>query len=153
MKKPTFSLNQKDEALRMLTDQSSKVSLAQWALACAERVLPYFVSKFSSDSRPQRALESLKNWIDTGDFSMKEIRAAALAAHAAARDVGEDSPARSAARAAGQAVSTAHVKAHALGAALYAQQAIFRANIDSNPGDAVLTERDWQYQRLLELGQ
>lgn len=49
---------------------------------------------------------------------MKEIRAASLGAHAAARAVG--GKARFAARAAGQAVATAHVTQHALGAAYYA---------------------------------
>ncbi|MDQ6834355.1 MAG: hypothetical protein M3008_13245, partial [Chloroflexota bacterium] len=81
-------------------------------------------------------------------FTMSVIRKASLDAHAAARDVGEDSPARSAARAAGQAVATAHVPRHALGPAIYGQQAIYRAT-DSE--DAVKRERNWQYQRLLRL--
>ena len=51
-----------------------------------------------------------------------------LDSHAAAREAGKDSPVRSAARAAGQAVATAHVPRHAYGAAIYAQQAVFRAN-------------------------
>jgi hypothetical protein len=84
---------------------------------------------------------------------MKIIRGAALASHAAARDVGENNPARSAARAAGQAVSTAHLKEHALAAANYALQAIFRANIASNPEDAIQAERQWQTQRLMEIQQ
>lgn len=153
MSKQKFSLAQKDQALQELIKITEKKILATWALSCTERVLHFFESEFPEDPRPRQALITLQEWINKGKFSMQEIRAAALAAHAAAREVGEDSTARSAARAAGQAVSTAHVKAHALGAALYAQQAIFRANIDSNPVDAVLTERDWQYQRLLELGQ
>ena len=65
--------------------------------------------------------------------------------------MGEDTAARSAARATGQAVATAHVPTHSLGAALYAQQAVWRA---ADPDDAeadVEKERDWQYWRLLEL--
>ena len=84
---------------------------------------------------------------------MKIIRAAALASHTAAREVGEDNPASSAARAAGQAVSTAHVKDHALAAANYALQAIFRANIDNNPEDAIEAEQLWQIQLLMEIQQ
>jgi hypothetical protein len=81
------------------------------------------------------------------------IRKASLDAHTAAREVGEDNPARSAARAAGQAVATAHVRTHAPGAALYALQAIHRAT-GAWEADAALTrEREWQYQRLLELGE
>lgn len=82
---------------------------------------------------------------------MAVIRKASLSSHAAARDVGEDNPARSAARAAGQAVATAHVPTHAIGAAIYALQAIHR---DSDSADAAVTkERDWQVQHLLELGE
>jgi hypothetical protein len=153
MKKPTFSLNRKDPDLQELVEASDKRSLAFWALACAERVLPYFESEFPQDSRPRQALGTLQDWIDTGEFSMKIIRGAALASHAAAREVGEDNPARSAARAAGQAISTAHVKAHALAAANCALQAIFRANFASNPEAAIQAERKWQTQRLLELYQ
>ncbi len=86
--------------------------------------------------------------MNTGVFTMSVIRKASLDAHAAARDVGEDSPARSAARAAGQAVATAHVPRHALGPAIYGQQAIYRATASE---DAVKRERNWQYQRLLRL--
>jgi hypothetical protein len=151
MKKPVFSLNRKDLALQELVEASDKRSLAIWALACAERVLPFYEAEFPVNSRPRNALAALQDWIDTGEFSMKTIRAAALASHAAARDVGEDNPARSAARAAGQAVSTAHVKEHALAAANYALQAIFRANIDKNHEEAIEAERQWQTQRLMEI--
>jgi len=73
-----------------------------------------------------------------------------MTAHAAAREAGEDNAARSAARAAGQAVASAHVPTHAIGAAIYALQAIYRtANSDADA--AIAKERNWQYQHLLEL--
>ena len=103
--------------------------------------------------RPRQAIETLQAWIDTGVFRMVTIRQAALASHAAAREVGEDNPARSAARAAGQAVATAHVPTHAIGAANYALQAIHRATNSSDADAAVAKERDWQYQHLLEFGE
>jgi hypothetical protein len=84
-------------------------------------------------------------------FKMADIRKAALASHAAAREVGEDNAARSAARAAGQAVATAHVPTHSIGAANYALQAIHRATNSSDANAAVAKERDWQYHHLLEL--
>ena len=153
MKQLIFSLNRKDPVLQELVETTDKRNLAIWALACAKRVLPYYEVEFPQDPRPRQALITLQDWIDTGEFSMKTIRGAALASHAAAREVGEDNPARSAARAAGQAVSTTHVKEHALAAANYALQAIFRANIASNPEDAIKAERQWQTQRLLEIRQ
>ncbi len=153
MPKPKFSLKEKDPKLLSLVQESDKKTLAIWAKGCAEWVLPYFTQSFPTDPRPQQALDTLQDWIDSGRFSMKTIRSAALAAHAAAREVGEDSPARSAARSAGQAVSTAHVKEHALAAANYALQAIFRANIDNNPSEAVSAEKARQTQQLIELNQ
>lgn len=153
MPKPKFSLKEKDPRLLSLVQESDKKTLAIWAKACAERVLPYYKDSFPQDPRPQQALDTLQDWINTGRFSMKIIRVAALAAHAAAREVGEDSPARSAARSAGQAVSTAHVKEHALAAANYALQAIFRANIAKDPEKAVQMERVFQHQHLNKLNQ
>jgi len=147
MERPKFSITHKDESMVELVRKTDHKTLAIWAIDCAERVMPYFEEKYPQDHRPRQALETLQTWIDTGVFQMA-IRKASLDAHAAAREVGEDSPARSAARAAGQAVATAHVPRHAYGPAIYAQQAIYRA---TNSMDAVESERNWQYQHLLDL--
>jgi hypothetical protein len=124
--------------------------LALWAADCAEHVLPYFEEKYPDDPRPREAIRTLREWVNTGKFSMPIIRGASLAAHAAAREVKEkDNAACFAARAAGQAVATAHVPTHALGPALYAYKAVAAAN----PTDckaAIAREKDWQIQRLPE---
>jgi hypothetical protein len=151
MGKSKFSLNYRDEALSALVTQADHKVLAVWAIACVERVLPYFESAYPEDPRPRGALEALQEWSETGAFSMKVIRGASLASHAAAREVGEDIPARSAARAAGQAVACAHVPIHALAAANYALQAVHRANKETDPDAAVDAERSWQYQQLKTL--
>ena len=151
MKKPKFSIAQKDERLGELVHKTDHKTLARWALDCAERVMPYFERAYPDDPRPRRALETLQAWLDTGVFKMAVIRAASLGSHAAARAVGEDNPARSAARAAGQAVATAHVITHAPGAAIYALQAIHRASDAADAEAAIAREREWQYNRLLEL--
>lgn len=148
MERAKFSMVRKDEAMVALVKKTDQQTLAVWAIACAERVLPYFESEFPADLRPRRAVATLQAWLKTGVFSMAVIRKASLDAHAAAREVGEDNPARSAARAAGQAVATAHVPAHALGAAIYALQAIHRASNSAEAEAAVAQERDWQYQHL-----
>lgn len=150
MSKHTFSLADQDEALVALIKTAAHKTLAQWSIACAERVLPFFVEKCPQDYRPQQALLALQLWIDSGIFSMKVIRTASLSAHAAAREVGEDSPARSAARAAGQAVATAHVRTHAIGAAQYALQALSRTK-QTDHKKVLTDERIWQYQSLLNL--
>jgi len=149
MEKSKFSVTHKDESMLELMSKTDHKILALWAIDCAERVMPCFEEKYQQDHRPRQALETLKTWIDTGVFKMAVIRKASLDAHSAAREVGEDSPARSAARAAGQAVATAHVPRHAYDSAIYAQQAIYRA---TNSMDAVESERNWQYQHLLNLG-
>jgi hypothetical protein len=152
MKQQKFSLTQyKDERVAELVGKTGHKTLAVWAIDCAERVLPYFEGKYPEDNRPRTALETLQTWINTGVFKMAVIRKASLDAHAAAREVGEDSAARAAARAAGQAVATAHVPTHAIGAAIYALQAIHRAANPSDANAAVAKERDWQYQHLVEL--
>lgn len=146
-----FSIARKDAEMLNLINNTDHKILALWAIDCAKRVLPFFEKKYPKDQRPTQALKTLRIWLKTGVFKMSVIRKASLDAHAAAREVGEDSPARSAARACGQAVATAHVPRHAYGSAVYAQQAVFRA---SNPDVAeikVAKERYWQYQHLLDL--
>ena len=153
MKKSKFSLVPHKAYFLELVEHTDQKILAAWAIECAERVLPYFEQHDPQDRRPQIALETLQTWIDTGVFRMAVIRSASLGSHASAREVGADNPARSAARAAGQAVATAHVPVHAIGAAIYALQAVYRAVTEADADAAVMRERDWQYQRLLELRQ
>ncbi len=152
MKKSKLALTAfKDERLVELLKQASQKTSAVWAIDCAERVLSFFEERFPEDSRPRTAIETLQTWVETGVFKMAVIRKASLDAHAAAREVGEDNAARSAARATGQAVATAHVPAHALGAAIYALQALYRA-ADSTSAEAVVAkEREWQCRHLLDL--
>jgi len=149
MKESKFSLAHKDEAMGELVRKTDHKTLAVWAIDCAERVLPYFEEQHPEDHRPRQALETLRTWLRTGEFTMAVIRKASLDSHAAARDVGTDNAARSAARACGQAVATAHVPRHSYGSAMYAQQAVFRA---AGSMDVVKDERNWQYRRLFELG-
>jgi hypothetical protein len=149
--KKEFKLTYKvKESVEIVNHVDQKI-LAHWAIDCVERVMPYFEEKFPDDKRPREAINSLKTWMETGEFHMKVIRNASLSSHRAAKEIGEDNPARSVAHAAGQAVATAHVPRHSVGAANYSLQAIYRA---SNPNDAwanVEKERDWQYKHLLDL--
>ncbi len=151
MKKSKFSLSQHKTFFLELVNQTEHKTLAVWAIECAERAMPYFETNHPNDPRPRHAIETLQTWIETGVFRMAVIRKAALDAHAAARDVGEDNAAQSAARAAGQAVATAHVPTHAIGAAIYGLQAIHRLSDAEDADAAVAAERGWQYGRLVEL--
>ena len=151
MQKYKFSLAYKVKPLLRLVEKTDHRTLAVWAIDCVRRVLPYFEKKYPKDHRPQNAIKALRAWIKTGKFKMAIIRGASLAAHAAARQVGEDNAVRSAARAVGQAVATAHVPTHSIAAANYALQAIYRASNPAEAEKAVEKERKWQYKRLIEL--
>ncbi len=152
MKKSKFSLTRyQDERIVELARKTDHKTLAVWAIDCVERVLPYFEEQYPQDNRPRKAIEACREWVITGVFKMADVRKAALAAHAAAREAGEYNAARSAARAAGQAMATAHVPTHSMGAAIYALQAIHIATDPPDADAAVAQERDWQYQHLLDL--
>lgn len=77
----------------------------------AELVLPYFENQHPQDQRPRQAIAAARAWA-RGEIAVGEARAAAVAAHAAAREA-TDPPARAAARAAGHAAATAQVASHA----------------------------------------
>jgi hypothetical protein len=140
--------NNKDAQKTKLDKQDHKL-LVLWATECAEHVLPYFEKEYPEDDRPRKAIEAGRVWV-RNKIPLSEIRAVALAAHAAARDANPDA-ARAAARAAGHAAATAHVAGHAVHAATYAARAAGHT-VDSTDVDAAIAkERDWQYQQLLNL--
>ncbi|MFD1776872.1 putative immunity protein [Paenibacillus rhizophilus] len=85
-------------------------TLVRWAADCAEHALNYFEEKYPEDSRPKKGIQAGRAWV-RGEIAMSEARAAAFAAHAAARDTNE-AAACAAARAAGHAAATAHVAGH-----------------------------------------
>ena len=153
MKKSKLAIkNSREGKIAELAKKTDHKTLAIWTLDCAERVLPYFESKYPEDDRPRVAIETGRAWVKTGVFRMAVIRKAALDSHTAAREVKDDDVARSAARAAGQAVATAHVPAHALAAAAYVVTVIRDATLPANAEAAITKEREWQYQHLIKLG-
>ncbi len=131
-----------------LARSSDHRTLAIWAAECAERVLLLFEKEHPEDGRPRQAIVKLREWIDTGQFRMEDVRRASLNAHAAARSTPEDGAARFAARACGQAMATAHVRTHSIAVAWYAAKAMWA----SNPDDMMVikAEREWQFRALMD---
>ena len=127
-------------------DMSKHRLLAAWAADCAEHVLPLFNKKYPDDSRPQRALETARAWA-RDEVTVGEARAAALDAHAAARDSADD-VATAVARAAGHSAATAHMADHAPRAAAYAIQAVQSSGNGRTGVVAADREREWQRERL-----
>ncbi|MEI7720722.1 MAG: putative immunity protein [Verrucomicrobiota bacterium] len=98
--------------------------MISWAHDCAHSVLSIFETVCPKDKRPRKALRLARALAkDRSCFRMKDVREAALGAHAAARKT-QDRAARAAARSAAHAAAAEHVKAHARGAVLYATKAI-----------------------------
>jgi hypothetical protein len=127
-----------------LTDDDHRL-LADWALVCAEHVLPLFEEQRPADSRPRDAIEIGRAWI-RGELRMTDAHNAAFQANAAAR--GMPDPAKFAALSAGQAVAVAHVAAHDLGAAAYAIRAAGASVAAGDAARAWVEERAWQRERL-----
>ena len=128
------------------SDPAAHKSLAGWAAECAERTLPIFEQAFPDDDRPRAAIVTLRGWVND-ELPMTTCRAAAFAAHAAARDAAkaEGTAAVAAARAAGQAAAVAHMAAHSEHAALYAAKAVA---LHGSGEPSRTAERRWQWENL-----
>ena len=127
-----------------LTDEDHRL-LADWALVCAEHVLPLFEDHQPGDGRPREAIDIGRAWI-RGEVRMGDARRAAFQANAAAR--GMPDPAKFAALSAGQAAAVAHVAAHDLGAAAYAIRAAGARVPADDAAQARAEEREWQRAHL-----
>jgi hypothetical protein len=127
-----------------LTDEDHRL-LTEWAVQCAEHVLPFFEAERPGDERLRHALEMGRGWI-RGEVSMMDSRAAAFESNAAARGLAD--PAKFAALSTGQASAVPHVAAHDLGAAAYAIRAAQAAAPPAESEAVRLRERDWQRERI-----
>ena len=153
LKEPRLVKTELDPLIAELVARNGKKILATWACDCVERVLPYYEEKSPDDKRPRLAIEAARTWVKNGVFKLADIRRAALAAHAAARDVEPGDAARSAAHGAGQALATIHVAGHAIAAARYAATAVRDGVRPTDAAAAVTIERAWQHQHLIELSE
>ncbi len=122
--------------------------LASWAADCAAHVLPLLTHRHPDDDRPRLAIEAARAW-SRGEITVGDARAAAIQAHAAARNASEDE-ARAVARACGHAVATAHMADHSLGAAFYAVRAVKLAAPTQDAEAAGEREHQWQREYLPE---
>lgn len=125
-----------DTALAWDMDQlvtpEEKRALVAWAVACAEMTMTLLDERHCSDARVRAALDAAGAWM-RGTCAVGDVRAAASAAHAAARET-DDAVVRAVARAAGHAAATAHVAGHARAAAHYAVKALVA---DGDPARAL----------------
>jgi uncharacterized protein YhfF len=136
------------ETFELVYPMDERRMLLLWAADCAQRVVKNFERASPDDLRPRRALDAGRAWV-RHELGVGKVRDAALAAHAAAREV-EDGAAVAAARAAGHAAATAHVVGHARHAAAYAVESVVAASDPDSAGEAAHAERRWQHARLPE---
>ena len=124
-------------------DLDSLRAIGGWSADCAERALPVFEAHADSDRRPRTAIEGIREFA-AGGRRAALLRTRALAAHAAAREVG-DPAAAAAARAAGTAAASAYTHPladvsqtkHVVGSAAYAALALELSQAgDTTVGDA-----------------
>ena len=118
-------------------DEQDHKALVLWATDRAEHVLRCFEEQDPDDRRPRTAIVAGWAWV-YGEMTMSDVRAAAFAAHAAARDT-DSAVACAAARAAG----------HARHAVTYAVTAVKPAAGEA-AGSAETTTKEcaWQERRL-----
>ena len=105
-------------------------AIGGWAADCAERALAVYETHADADARPRAAIEGIREFAQGGKRAAR-LRSLAMAAHAAAREVG-DPAAAAAARAAGSAAASAYTHPladvqqtkHIVGPAAYAALAL-----------------------------
>lgn len=120
-------------------------AIGGWAADCAERALSVFEARAGADVRPRAAIDGIREFAGGGKRAAR-LRSLAMAAHAAAREVG-DPAAAAAARAAGLAAASAythpladvHQTKHIVGPAAYAALALELDHAgDPRVGDAAV---------------
>src|SRR5690242_422145 len=119
-------------------------AIVRWTTSCAARVLPLFEAAAPRDTRPREALDAIRAFAQGGKRTA-HLRTVALAALAAAREVG-DPVAAAAARAAGTAAASAYLHPiasadqakHLLAPPAYAAQARELAVDDASAADKEL---------------
>jgi hypothetical protein len=126
------------QSLMRSIETQSKVTLANWAVDYAERVLlPLWSKCYPDDPRPQKALHAARRWL-SGSVKLPQARVAILECHAAARESAENPVAQAAARAIGQSASTIHSARHCIGLAFYGALAVaYDALGTDSPGEQI----------------
>lgn len=130
-------------SMQTLSDADRR-SVARWALACAERVLPLFDADAESTVDIRDVVARTRAYGAGASSAAAEISkrfVAVKAANAASTPAGA-----AAARSVAQAGAVAHMGAHALGAAAYATKAVSLAN--AGQPAAVREEIAWQVAQL-----
>ncbi|HET7150855.1 MAG TPA: hypothetical protein VFI60_05555 [Candidatus Acidoferrum sp.] len=123
------------------------------ACDCAETVLPIFEGRYPKESAPRVAIETARKWVN-GEVSLKEVRAAAYTADAAAYATAYSAAdaaayAAYAAQAAYAAAAAADAAARAVAA--YAAQAVAAADAAPNAYLGALSSKRKELANLIRM--
>lgn len=118
--------------------EEDRRQLVEWTIACAERLLPLYLTAHPDDSRPRDALDAAEAFL-RGELEIDEVRERAFACHAAARET-SDVSASAAARVCGQAVAVAHMAGHS--------RQVPRHTAKAFPHDHVRRDEEHAWQRM-----
>ena len=147
-----FSLAKHDPQITELIKLTEHKTLAIWAIDCFNRGRYLFNKSYPENQIIDKALDTLKLWIND-EISMWEARRYCWVVLKAAREIAQkDKVACQILRACSHTLATCHVPAHSEGAGMYILSAIkiFYKDKD-NVIELMAKEREWQINHLLEL--
>lgn len=130
-----------------LYDSTSQVMLAQWAIECAEHIVPFANSEDVDICDIYDGILINQRW-QAGEASVYEVRQAGFKIHASARQC-QTEIAKTVFRTAGHAVAVGHMKEHAMVCSDYAIKVVQLAFLDDI--EKITAERQWQLNKLKAL--
>lgn len=147
-----FSLAKHDPQIVELIKVSDHRILAIWAIDCFNRGRYLFNKDYIENEIIDKALDTLKLWID-GGITMWEARKYCWVVLKAAREIEQsDKVACQILRACSHTLATCHVPTHAEGAGMYVISAIqYYYKGKENVTELIEEERKWQINHLLDL--
>lgn len=119
-------------------------TVARWAAACAEHVLPLFAADRTTEAVVHEALDRTREYSAGGGTAADQISRRLVVVKIA--NLATTAAGAAAARAVAQAAAVAHMGAHALGAAAYAARAVSLS--EPHQPDAAGVEVRWQLAQL-----
>ena len=133
--------------LYRLVSDTEQVVLANWAIACARRILDLQTDEPFDIKVVEKGFATNKRWQEN-KASVHEVRQAGFKIHEAARACSTEI-ARNMLRTAGQAVAVGHMREHAMVCSDYAIKTIQLWS--GNDADRIAAERQWQITALNNL--
>ena len=147
-----FPLPKHDPKIQELIKTTNHKTLAIWAMDCFNRGRYLFNQDYQENEIIDKALNTLKLWLDDG-ITMWEARKYCWVALKAGREIeSKDKVACQILRACSHTLATCHVPTHSEGAGMYIISAIqYFYQDQENVTELIKKEKEWQINHLMEL--